>query len=169
MFEQEVVRVMEEEDNDDDEDDDQLPNGASDADRLLHHGPSTTTTPFDGLHDVSNLMGSVVAAASSSSSRSSYCPRHHRPKQYHLDMLMEYIDLLEMEGIDHDVLDCYELAYDLSVFLGRQDYLSRFDIVHKCSRLYEASRGPNHRSTKRFRAKLQTNRRSAPTNDRWTL
>jgi hypothetical protein len=79
------------------------------------------------------------------------------PKQYHLDAILEYIQLLEEEGIDHDCLECYELAYDFATFLGRSDYLEQFSLHEKCLNLYKLSKGPKHKATKKFRNKLQKN------------
>jgi len=78
-----------------------------------------------------------------------------RPKTSDLDTVIEYIRLLEKEGIDHDILDCYELAFDLAVFLEARDCMKLYNLHHACLELYELSKGVKHKKTKKFRSKLR--------------
>lgn len=70
-----------------------------------------------------------------------------KPRGIDLDMMLEYLELLENEGLDHDIAAAYELCYDVAMFLGDRDCI-------KCYKL-RVSKGERHRIAKKFRAKMQ--------------
>lgn len=69
-----------------------------------------------------------------------------------LDRLLEYMDLVRKEGIDHDVLECYELAYDTAV--TTQQFETAAALGTACLERYKLQKGGDHVDTKAFRAKL---------------
>jgi hypothetical protein len=148
-FHDEVSRVVEEEAN-------YYYDGGCNDDRPQNSGDNVTKSIYDTM---TNHENNFYVSSRKGLSRSNNHHNSVRPKQHHFDLILEYLDLLEEEGINHDVSDCYEAAYDIGVFLGRHDYIENFDIINKCLTLYEISKGPNHKVTKRFRTKIQKNKR----------
>jgi SET domain len=85
-----------------------------------------------------------------------------------LEQLMEYMKLLEEEHIDHDLLQCSELAFDLSLTTSnkchsplQEDVISydNFSPKHwaeKTLALYKLHKGEHHTSTKCFMQKLES-------------
>ena len=78
-----------------------------------------------------------------------------KPTSDDLMNLLEYIQLLRREGIDHDIVECVELAYDLSVFLDDRDALQQHQLGQSILKLYEVSKGVKHKRTRQFRKKLE--------------
>lgn len=75
------------------------------------------------------------------------------PEKKDLENLVEYIQLLEDEKLDHDILQCYELAYNLAVFLKAESKLTN-NLGSKCLELFTVSFGDTHSKTKAIRNKL---------------
>ena len=71
-----------------------------------------------------------------------------------LEHLFEYINLVTMEEIDHDMLDCYRLAYNLAVKVGNNEKQMR-DLGQQCLDHYRIHKGEHHEDVKLFRAELQ--------------
>ena len=87
-----------------------------------------------------------------------------------LEELIEYMHLLQVEGIDHDMLQCLELGYDLAI-AGNHQVIgsdttttsgSKADLFNptywadRTLALYELQKGPHHTGTKTFRMKVQS-------------
>jgi hypothetical protein len=88
--------------------------------------------------------------------RAKVCPNKSkmRPTSEDLYNLSEYIQLLQKEGIDHDILECMELAFDLSEFLNDKIALEQHRLGYDVLKLYEIAKGEKHKETRRFRKKL---------------
>jgi hypothetical protein len=78
-----------------------------------------------------------------------------------LERLLEYMMLLEHEGLDHDLLQCSELAFDLSSMEFTSHPMKTLDIPcdphywgRKTLALYMLHKGEHHTSTKSFLQKL---------------
>lgn len=98
-----------------------------------------------------------------------------------LRYLLAYMELLQLEGLDHDMLQCYELAYLLTVqvesstslllatshtstsfndnfaFCGNDAFPTSSYWGEKTLALYKLQKGPNHTATKRFQDVLTAN------------
>ncbi|KAG7343638.1 SET methyltransferase domain containing protein [Nitzschia inconspicua] len=101
---------------------------------------------------------------SSSSSFSSSIPfKHHQhnpnrkqqPKTRHLDLVLEYLELLQQEGIDHDTLDVWMLAYDLAVFLRATNILQHYRLADTCWQVQLVHKGQRHPTTLSLQEKLR--------------
>ncbi len=77
-----------------------------------------------------------------------------KPNPDDLYNILDYIHLLRQEGIDHDAIECIELAFDLAIFLKDKHVLKTYNLGNECLKLYEVSKGKNHKSTKSFKKKL---------------
>lgn len=94
------------------------------------------------------------------------CSTSDQNDQRFLAQLIEYLKLLEVEGIDHDILQCLELAYDLAVVLDKNSDMNvssdipkgynPTELAHLTLALYELQKGPNHTCTNTFRLKVQS-------------
>lgn len=67
--------------------------------------------------------------------------------------ILEYMRLCQEEGVDHDMLPCVELAFDLATFFEDGEHVG--PLGTRCMKLYEVSKGHTHKLTKKFRKKLQ--------------
>jgi hypothetical protein len=77
-----------------------------------------------------------------------------RPTADDLYNLLEYIDILNKEGINHDIVECMELAFDLAVFLNDKDTLQHKHLGQSVLTLYQVTKGEKHRKTRQFRKRL---------------
>lgn len=79
-----------------------------------------------------------------------------RPKSDDLYNLLDYVELLQKEGIDHDMIECMELAFDLAVFLNDEVVLNQqlYQMGDNVLKLYEIAKGDGHKLTKQFRKKV---------------
>ena len=87
-----------------------------------------------------------------------------------LEQLIEYMNILEEEGIDHDMLQCVELAYDLAMSAYQDssgqdtstDNALSTDLLHptywadRTLALYQLQKGRHHTATITFRMKVQS-------------
>lgn len=71
-----------------------------------------------------------------------------------LDMLLESIHLLEVEGINHNMATLYQFAYEIASKLNAVDVIRDKKLDTHCMSLLEVSKGHNHPVTKAFREKL---------------
>eukprot|EP00977_Amphora_coffeiformis_P022068 scaffold10368_cov180-Amphora_coffeaeformis.AAC.1 len=71
-----------------------------------------------------------------------------------LDRLLEYIDLVQQEGIDHDLLECYELAFDTAMAAHQTKKADELGKI--CLERFHLQKGPGHAATKAFRVKWHT-------------
>eukprot|EP00956_Cyclotella_meneghiniana_P015285 scaffold23234_cov67-Cyclotella_meneghiniana.AAC.5 len=78
-----------------------------------------------------------------------------KPKDMDLDMMLEYIELLENEGMDHDIAAAYELCYDVAIFLGDRECIRQYKLGQRCLDVLKVSKGERHRITKKYRARMQ--------------
>jgi hypothetical protein len=78
-----------------------------------------------------------------------------RPTVDDLHNLLGYIEILNKEGINHDIVECMELAFDLAVFLNDNDALQHNHLGQNVLRLYRVTKGERHRKTRKFRKKLE--------------
>jgi hypothetical protein len=78
-----------------------------------------------------------------------------RPTVDDLHNLLGYIEILKKEGINHDIVECMELAFDLAVFLNDNDALQHNHLGQNVLRLYRVTKGERHRKTRKFRKKLE--------------
>ena len=83
-----------------------------------------------------------------------------KPSSDDLYTLLEYIDILNKEGVDHDILECMELAFDLAVFLDDRLTLQQYGLGDNVLQLYELTKGEKHKKTRLFRKKLDKMNRS---------
>ena len=67
--------------------------------------------------------------------------------------ILEYMRLCQEEGVDHDMLPCVELAFDLATFFKDGEHMG--PLGARCMTMYEVSKGHAHKLTKKFRKKLQ--------------
>ena len=67
--------------------------------------------------------------------------------------ILEYMRLCQEEGVDHDMLPCVELAFDLATFFEDGEHMN--PLGAQCMKLYEVSKGHTHKLTKKFRKKMQ--------------
>ena len=74
-----------------------------------------------------------------------------------LNRLVEYMDLVRQEGIDHDLLECYELAYDTAMAANQTEKADELGKV--CLERFKLQKGWEHEATKAFRVKWHTRRR----------
>ena len=72
--------------------------------------------------------------------------------EYDLNLLHEYLDLLEKEGIDHDLLPVYEMAYDVAAGVHCP---SKHEWAEKCLNLYLLAKGADHPKTRAFNEKMK--------------
>jgi hypothetical protein len=81
---------------------------------------------------------------------------HIRKSPVHsdLDMLVESIHLLEIEGIDHNMATLYHFAYDIARKLNAVEVIRDQKLDIHCMSLLEVSKGQNHQVTKAFRERL---------------
>jgi hypothetical protein len=79
------------------------------------------------------------------------------PKPRHLDLLLEYLDLLQQEGLDHDTLDVWQLAYELATFLNATHILHHYQLPQRCWHYYQLHKGENHPQSQAFFVLLQQN------------
>lgn len=84
---------------------------------------------------------------------SSFTDGKLKPTKDDLFDIIEYMKLCQEEGLDHDMLHCLELTFDLAIFLNDDEHLR--PIGNRCMKLYEVSKGERHKLTKKFRKKLQ--------------
>lgn len=86
-------------------------------------------------------------------------PACKEEKQSQLERLMEFMSLLEQEQIDHDLLQCSELAYDIAIGLQGKINVDGFPFdasywAKKTLALYRLHKGEEHTVTKTFLLKL---------------
>ena len=90
------------------------------------------------------------------------CSKHKmRPTSDDLYNLLDYIELLQKEGIDHDMIECMELAFDLAVFLNNESVLQQHELTRlgeNVLKLCEIAKGEKHKLTKQFRKKVLKSR-----------
>jgi SET domain len=72
------------------------------------------------------------------------------PKPRHLDLLLEYLDLLQQEGLDHDTLDVWVLTYELATFLNATHILHHYQVRERCCYFYQLHKGEHHPHTRAF-------------------
>lgn len=72
--------------------------------------------------------------------------------EYDLNLVHEYLDLLEEEGIDHDLLPVYEMAYDVAAGVNCP---SKYEWAEKCLNLYLLAKGADHPKTRAFMEKVE--------------
>ena len=72
--------------------------------------------------------------------------------EYDLNLIGEYLDLLEKEGIDHDLLQVYEMAYDVAAGVQCP---SKYEWADKCLNLYLLAKGADHPKTRAFHEKVK--------------
>jgi len=78
----------------------------------------------------------------------------HKSIDVAFNRLLQYIDLVQQEGIDHDLLECYELAYDTAVMLKQTEKANELGKI--CSERFQVQKGPDHPMTKAFQIKWYT-------------
>ena len=71
--------------------------------------------------------------------------------EYDLNLIGEYLSLLEEEGIDHDLLPVYELACGVATGVNCP---SKHEWAEKCLNLYLLAKGADHPKTRAFREKI---------------
>eukprot|EP00429_Kryptoperidinium_foliaceum_P049091 CAMPEP_0176104808 /NCGR_PEP_ID=MMETSP0120_2-20121206/52592_1 /TAXON_ID=160619 /ORGANISM="Kryptoperidinium foliaceum, Strain CCMP 1326" /LENGTH=353 /DNA_ID=CAMNT_0017438917 /DNA_START=61 /DNA_END=1123 /DNA_ORIENTATION=+ len=82
-------------------------------------------------------------------------PTHSESSSF--EMLQEYLELLHQEGMEHDLLQASELAFDLACWQQEQDHESSLPRwARQTMSLYRLHKGSDHLATKTFRAKLQS-------------
>lgn len=114
--------------------------------------------PTDSEDDDSwnvDINGVATNLSFSKNSRNGGNKGKFKPTSDDLYNLLDYIHLLRQEGIDHDAVECIELAFDLAVHLNDRHVLKTYNLGNECLNLYEVSKGTNHKSTKSFRKKLR--------------
>lgn len=72
--------------------------------------------------------------------------------EYDLNLLHQYLDLLEKEGIDHDLLPVYEMAYNVAAGVNCP---SKHELAEKCLNLYRLAKGADHPKTRAFNEKMK--------------
>ena len=72
--------------------------------------------------------------------------------EYDLNLLHEYVDLLEKEGIDHDLLPVYEMAHNVA---AGANCPSKYEWAEKCLNLYLLAKGADHPKTRAFDEKVK--------------
>lgn len=89
-----------------------------------------------------------------------------------LEQLVAFMNLLQVEGVDHDMLQCLELGYDLAIWANQQELCpdtsaatSSSTDLHNPSNwadrtlaLYKLRKGPHHTSTTTLRMKVQSHK-----------
>lgn len=71
--------------------------------------------------------------------------------EYDLNLIMEYIRILEDEKIDHDMIPIFELGYKVVSQIGSP---STSEWSSKCLRLFQFSKGIDHPKTRAFQDRI---------------
>lgn len=83
-----------------------------------------------------------------------------KPRPADLDVLVEFIMLMEKERCDQQMHECLELAYDVAVYLKKgvggsaNPYLQQFKFGERCLASLRAARGEAHAQTRAFEKKM---------------
>jgi hypothetical protein len=76
------------------------------------------------------------------------------PVQSDLEMLLESINLLLVEGIEHSMATLYKYAYEIALKLNAIDVIRDQKLDIHCMSLLEISKGDDHPVTRAFRERL---------------
>ena len=76
------------------------------------------------------------------------------PTERDLEMILQCISLLGMEGIDHNIHGMYQLAYETAMKLNAFHIIHEHKLDSCCLSLLEVSKGPDHILTQAFRDRL---------------
>lgn len=71
--------------------------------------------------------------------------------EYDLNLILEYIRILEHEKIDHDMIPIFELGYKVASQIGSP---SASEWSTKCLKLLQFSKGKDHPKTRAFQEKM---------------
>ena len=72
--------------------------------------------------------------------------------EYDLNLLHQYLDLLEKERVNHDLLPVYEMAYNVAAGVNCP---SKHEWAEKCLNLYLLAKGADHPKTRAFNEKMK--------------
>jgi hypothetical protein len=76
------------------------------------------------------------------------------PTRFDLDIILECINILVIEGIDHNMVAMYQFAYEAAHKLNAIDVIKEHGFDCMCMSLFEVSKGSDHAATKAFRERL---------------
>jgi hypothetical protein len=76
------------------------------------------------------------------------------PTHFDLDIILECIEILVTEGIDHNMGAMYQFAYETAHKVNAIDAIQEYRLDFMCISLLEVSKGSNHAATKAFRERL---------------
>ena len=71
--------------------------------------------------------------------------------EYDLNLIMEYIQILQDEKIDHDMIPIFELGYKVASQIGSP---STSEWSSKCLELFQFSKGIDHPKTRAFQDRI---------------